>query len=48
MLKVDIVNEWEDIIESDVEKVADYLRNNPVSYIDGAVIKTFENNRIRF
>ncbi|MEY8484693.1 aminotransferase class I/II-fold pyridoxal phosphate-dependent enzyme [Lachnospiraceae bacterium 48-21] len=48
MLKVDIVNEWEDIIESDVEKVADYLRNNPVSYIDGAVIKTFENNFAKF
>ena len=48
MVNVNIVDEWQDITEVDVEKVADYLRNNPVSYIDGEVIKSFENNFARF
>lgn len=44
MVKVNIVDEWRDITEVDVENVANYLRNNPISYIDGDVIKEFENN----
>lgn len=48
MNKIDIVDEWKDITEVDESKVVSYLRDNPVSYIDGAVIREFEENFAKF
>ena len=44
VLKKPIMEKWIDITESDIEKVVEYLRNKPISIINGGVLDEFEKS----
>lgn len=48
LIKEQIKERWENIIDSDVEKVSYYIKHNDISVIDGGVLKEFEEKFARF
>ena len=43
-----IEEKWKDIREKDIEKVGEYLKNQPISVIDGGILKEFEDEFAKF
>lgn len=42
-IKEPIKDNWKDIRDSDIKKVSEYLENQPISIIDGGILREFEN-----
>ncbi len=48
IIKDGIIDLWQDIKNSDIEKISDYLRKEPISVIDGGILKEFEELFAKF